>query len=192
MENPNYYAIIPANVRYSNIKPNAKLLYWEITALSNQNWYCYATNEYFAKLYNVSKKQVSLWVSELQKNWFITYELDKSNGYTKRFIALHQKVMTTTPKGNDIDNNTLNIKSPLSSFEKEEVKKEKKDDELFCETIEEFRQFLNKWILEEKYPWRNFETTTADCFLFYETNGKKIKKNISTSNYVTLDNLMRS
>ena len=33
----NYYAIIPANVRYDiNLKPNEKLLYGEITALSNQ------------------------------------------------------------------------------------------------------------------------------------------------------------
>ena len=31
-ETPNYYAIIPANVRYADLKPNAKLLYGEITA----------------------------------------------------------------------------------------------------------------------------------------------------------------
>ena len=36
-EKPRYYAIIPANVRYSDLKPNAKLLYGEITALSNKH-----------------------------------------------------------------------------------------------------------------------------------------------------------
>lgn len=35
METPNYYAIIPAEVRYASIPGNAKLLYGEISALTN-------------------------------------------------------------------------------------------------------------------------------------------------------------
>ena len=36
-EKPNYYAIIPANVRYDNeLRANEKLLYGEITALSSK------------------------------------------------------------------------------------------------------------------------------------------------------------
>lgn len=42
MEQPNYYAIIPACVRYAKIKANAKLLYGEITALANKTGECYA------------------------------------------------------------------------------------------------------------------------------------------------------
>ena len=60
MDNPNYYAIIPAGVRYSAIKPNAKLLYGEITALANKKGYCFATNKYFAELYSVNKNTISL------------------------------------------------------------------------------------------------------------------------------------
>ena len=65
MESPNYYAIIPARVRYSNkLKPSAKLLYGEIVALSNKHGFCYATNNYFAKLYGVSKNTISRWISD--------------------------------------------------------------------------------------------------------------------------------
>ena len=68
----NYYAIIPATVRYSKeLKANEKLLYGEITSLSNKNGYCYAQNRYFANLYNVSIETVSRWLSHLQKLGFI-------------------------------------------------------------------------------------------------------------------------
>lgn len=68
----NYYAIIPATVRYSKeLKANEKLLYGEITSLSTKNGYCYAQNRYFANLYNVSIETVSRWLSHLQKLGFI-------------------------------------------------------------------------------------------------------------------------
>ena len=46
---PNYFGILPANVRYDKrLKPMEKILYTEITALANKKGYCYATNSYFA------------------------------------------------------------------------------------------------------------------------------------------------
>lgn len=76
---PSYYAIIPANVRYSKISPNAKLLYGEITALCSKEGYCWASNEYFAKLYGVEKNTASVWIQELKKKGFIEYEVGASN-----------------------------------------------------------------------------------------------------------------
>lgn len=61
-----YYAVIPASVRYDeNLSPNAKLLYGEITSLCNEKGYCWATNEYFAKLYKVSTKSITRWICDL-------------------------------------------------------------------------------------------------------------------------------
>ena len=46
MEQPSYYSILTANVRYDKeLKANEKLLFSEITALSNRNGYCHATNK---------------------------------------------------------------------------------------------------------------------------------------------------
>ena len=39
----NYYAVIPATVRYNNLlKPSEKLMYGEITALANKMGYSFA------------------------------------------------------------------------------------------------------------------------------------------------------
>ena len=67
-----YYAIIPANVRYDkDLAPNAKLLYGEITALCNEKGYCWATNQYFAELYNVSDRTIKNWISQLTDKGYI-------------------------------------------------------------------------------------------------------------------------
>jgi hypothetical protein len=71
-----YYAIIPADVRYDKkITANAKLLYGEITALSNEKGYCWATNDYFSKLYGVSKNSISRWVQSLISGGYIKSQL---------------------------------------------------------------------------------------------------------------------
>ena len=72
MIKPNYYAIIPAEVRYNKqLTPNAKLLYAEITALCNLNGKCTASTEYFCKLYEVSRVSIQKWLKVLEKNNYI-------------------------------------------------------------------------------------------------------------------------
>lgn len=67
-----YYAIIPANVRYDkDLVPNAKLLYGEITALCNEKGYCWASNQYFAELYNVSDRTIKNWINQLADKGYI-------------------------------------------------------------------------------------------------------------------------
>ena len=86
--NPNYYAIIPANVRYDNrLTPNAKLLYGEITALCNKEGFCWAKNDYFSNLYKVEVRTITRWISDLKKCDFIDVSIDKLAG-NKRKITL--------------------------------------------------------------------------------------------------------
>lgn len=72
MNNKNYYAVIPADVRYcKNLPMGAKLLFGEITALSNEKGYCWAKNSYFEELYQVDKTTIIRWINSLIINGFI-------------------------------------------------------------------------------------------------------------------------
>jgi hypothetical protein len=76
-----YYSIMPANVRYDkNLLANAKILYSEITALCNEKGYCWASNNYFAELYGVSKTSISSWIASLKKGGYIKIEMFYEKG----------------------------------------------------------------------------------------------------------------
>ena len=69
---PNYYAVIPANVRYDKtLTPNAKLLYAEITALCNMNGKCTASTKYFSTIYEVSRISIQKWLKILEDKNYI-------------------------------------------------------------------------------------------------------------------------
>lgn len=128
---PNYFAVIPANVRYDNdISPNAKLLYGEITALCNKMGFCWATNEYFSKLYNLSDRTIRSLLKQLSdKNYIKIFIKD----YQMRYIYIDftraeenflppGKKLPTSPEKNFLHNN----KSEYSNNQKE-INKEKFD-----------------------------------------------------------------
>lgn len=87
MEKPSYYAIIPADIRYdSDLPDKAKLLYGEITALCNLNGECWAGNEYFSKLYEVSDVSISQNISKLKEKGYIEIEYERIGECIKRRI----------------------------------------------------------------------------------------------------------
>jgi len=129
MDKPAYYAIIPATVRYDKrLTPNAKLLYGEITALCHQEGYCWAGNQYFADLYEVSKTSISTWIGNLKDAGHITVEMNYKEGskhILNRYIrilgeGIQENLDTPTRKlehpiqENLRDNNTVNTTSNIT------------------------------------------------------------------------------
>lgn len=77
IEKPNYYSITPASVRYNKkLKPLARLLYGEITALCNEKGFCWAKNSYFAGLYEVDERSVTRWIKDLEKGEYIRVKME--------------------------------------------------------------------------------------------------------------------
>ena len=78
-EQPSYYSITPANVRYDRkLKANEKLLFSEITALANKSGFCTATNGYFAPLYDVTKTTISNWINHLKEKGYVKVVFQKN------------------------------------------------------------------------------------------------------------------
>jgi len=80
-ENPSFYAVIPAFVRYNkDLSPNAKLLYGEITTLTDKTGYCFASNNYFARVYGVDKSSITHWIKQLADAGYIRQEFIYAEG----------------------------------------------------------------------------------------------------------------
>lgn len=70
-----YYGNLPAPVRYSRkLSPMAKLLYVEISALTNAHGYCFASNDYLANILDMHKKSVGKLISDLSDLGFVRCE----------------------------------------------------------------------------------------------------------------------
>lgn len=129
-EQKSYYAIIPANVRYdTDLPPNAKLLYGEITALCNEKGYCWASNKYFADLYGVSKVSISKWINALASRGYISTEVTYKEGSKEidnRYITIVydpiKEKFNTPLKEKFKENNTVSFNNTKNK--KKERKKE--------------------------------------------------------------------
>ena len=193
MNKPSYYANIPANVRYSNLKPNAKLLYGEITALSNKLGYCFASNSYFAELYGVSKNTVSRWIGDLTKLGFITVQIERNsnNQITKRIIGIDKKVDTPIDekvKGNNTSINTTsnNISIREKFIDEVMIYEDKKvfiGGKPFILSKDVLEDFINYWT-EGKKKMRYQKQSTFEIklrLLRWAKNQKTWNKPKSTS-----------
>lgn len=142
-----YYAIIPSNVRYDkDLVPNAKLLYGEITALCNEKGYCWASNQYFAELYNVSDRTIKNWISQLADKGYIQRSVKYREGtkeieQRKLFIGRENNFTTpgnyvpdprennfTTPSENNFPVNNTSINNTFNNTNIYKGKKKQKSE----------------------------------------------------------------
>ena len=161
MEKPNYYAVIPAEVRYNKkITPNAKLLYAEITALCNMNGKCTASTKYFCKIYEVSRISIQNWLKALEDNNYIKRVNIYEQG-SKEILSRVITLINTPSKEKFTDNTNINITNTnLTDSNKKAVFKKP--------SLEEVKDYC---ILRKN-------NVDAEAFIaFYESKGWMIGKN---------------
>jgi hypothetical protein len=184
MENKkSYYAIIPANVRYDErLKLLSRMLYGEITALSNEKGYCWATNAYFASLYNTSLRTIKSCISELKEYGYINVKLiykENSKEVEKRILTIAENFTTygknfhhpseenfTTPGEKNCTDNNTSINNTINNNNKE-IK-----SHLSIPDLEEIRNYVKE---------KNLNVVPEDFFNYYtkcdwvDSRGNKVK-----------------
>ena len=120
-QQPNYWGILPADVRYADISSSAKVLYAEFSALTNKEGFSWASDSYFAKLYGVSRQTVNGWVQELKNAGLIEVDTVKDKEGTRRKIKLALvSEKTHTPVLEEPDtNNTSSVITIINTISKD-------------------------------------------------------------------------
>lgn len=157
-DNIGNFAILPAAVRYDReLTSTEKLLYAEITALSNKEGFCWASNSYFAELFGCSDKTISTAITKLEKQGHLQRNIiykDGSKEIEKRVIYPLTKI--SIPYGNifpyPMEKNVKdnNIKDNKISLNKE-INKEK---------LSKYGEFKNVCLEEEYY--QKLKTTLGE------------------------------
>lgn len=97
---PSYWAVLPAQVRYDPALPaSAKILYAEISSLTDQTGYCYASNAYFISLYGITDRTLQRQLKALEKKGYIRI-LDGAGGSDLRKIFAGINPLTLPPDKN--------------------------------------------------------------------------------------------
>lgn len=145
-QQPGYYSILTASVRYDkDLNANEKILFSEITALSNKHGYCTASNKYFSNLFQADERSIRRWISNLKQHGYIKMNLitkDKeiiarriypmSGGGDRNVRGYGQKcpeggdrnvLYNNTSNNNTSNNNILSGKEPDPTPEPEDKEK---------------------------------------------------------------------
>lgn len=163
VEMPSFYSIMTADVRYDKrLKPNEKIVYSEITALSNKYGYCTAGNAYFAELYEASKATVSRWISHLEEC-----------GYIKVKIIYAED-------GRTIKQRRIYLASAY--VEKEEIQ-EPIDEKINTSTSEEYPDPIDK-----KVNTPMTKKSIGYCQKSHDPIDEKVKDNNTSNNITSINN----
>ncbi|MDR1831587.1 MAG: helix-turn-helix domain-containing protein [Fusobacteriaceae bacterium] len=172
-EHPGYYAIIPAKVRYDKtLTFMERILYAEISALTNKNGFCHASNRYFADLYDVSVRTIISAIKKLVDHGYLfsqniykenSMEIEKrilslDDPREKNFMGGSENNFMTPREKNFTDNNTRleyynNTHSEPETFHDVEsiISEEKTDNPIPTEPVQKPTQTVMTETILAKY-----------------------------------------
>lgn len=170
----NYYRVLTATIMYDKtLSPIEKLLYAEITGILEAGNECFASNGYFAKIFDRNETTISTILNKLEKKGYITITIFKEKG-NERLIAINDPLLKNQnryfEKSNDplLKNQNSYIynkrESIKESIKEKNIKKEKSFTKPSKEEIQEY-------ITQENLP------INAEQVLSYYNSTNWVKKN---------------
>ena len=102
-EFPSFFSILTAEVRYNKqLTALEKLLFSEITALTNYKGFCYATNSYFEFVFGVSRSTIQRALRNLENHKAIRIDLETND----KKQVLNRKIFILIDGGGSVKNDT--------------------------------------------------------------------------------------
>jgi len=118
-DKPNFYAILPANVRYDkDLTPFAKLIFAEINSLVNAKGFCWANDRYFQNVFDKGRATVTRSISQLREKGYIHIAHFRKNGSLK--VTRREISIASFLNKECLNNESVNIKKNI--LEPKEVK----------------------------------------------------------------------
>jgi hypothetical protein len=169
--NPGYFAVIPAEIRYDrSLNPLEKLLYAEITALTNKEGCCWANNSYFANLFNRRSDYISKVINKLATKGYVKIDLITTEKGVRRNIFIgnvEKKRVSVTIKSNTKNNDgndknsdkQANGSSEKSRYSKKSLGGLVKNHETLYNSMNKKNEYKEKIYKKEKFL-KNFLNKT--------------------------------
>lgn len=151
MDQPSYFSILTADIRYDpqlRKKPELQVMFSEITALSNKWGYCTATNTYFAKLYDLTTVAISNRITKLVDLGFLKRELIKDGNQIKErrlYPIINRGIKADFNRGDKVDFN----RGIKADFKENNININKEEEEIYKEKenklslLEDLKHFAN-------------------------------------------------
>ncbi len=192
----NYYAIIPAAIRYDkDLTDKAKLLYGEITCLCNKEGYCFATNNYFASLYRCTPRAIQFTISKLQEKGYIKIIIENNYqrkiyltdalGYEKIFTPPHENKFTV---GHEKFFTNNNIKYNIDDLFNLIMNNSSKIPQKFYSILQSLEFLYPKEIINimEETNLQKLKEIIYTLFLIFNSNFKNIMYKFNRENLIKL------
>lgn len=174
-----YYAVLSFRILFNEeLKANEKLLYAAITLLTSKEGYCFATNTYLAKLFNVQAHTISNWISHLSKLEFVKVKIIKNDKgeIIQRRIYINDTPYTTN---NTYPYSTKNEEGMYQKVQYNNINN--KIDRLFNYIINNEGNKIEEFTEEKEIEFRNIlqqlelNYTKGMLEIFRKENIEKIK-----------------
>lgn len=192
----NYYAVIPAIVRYDkDLTDKAKLLYGEITCLCNKEGYCFATNNYFSNLYNCTPRAIQFTLSKLQEKGYIKIILE--NNYQRKIYLTdalrYEKIFTPPHENNFIGGYEKNFTNNNIKYNIDDlfiliINNSNKISEEFLSNLKRLEFIYPPKIIDimDQYNLLKLKEIIYTLFLIYNSSFKTIMYKFERENLVNL------
>ena len=133
-------------------------MYGEITALSNKEGYCFASNRYFANLYGVSQSTISRWISHLAELNSIKVEVIRNE---KKEIIERRIYLTDTPY-------VQNCVYPYMQKNQQPIRKMSKDNIININMLDSLYNYIINKEKEIPKEFQGYENQILDILDKYE------------------------